>query len=130
MAARILNRPLSVQWQPARSDSQSAPSRKLPPVALLEGADLVTKGILTLSAAVEILAQVHNVHDLPPGEDAGTRLARLLLNADEICFLAGDAINPQQLADIVRGKPMRQVYLDELVALLRQRDKQVTVEHW
>jgi len=56
-------------------------------------------------------------------------LARLLLNADEICFLAG-CHQSQQLADIVRGKAMRQVYLDELVALLRQRDKQVTVEHW
>jgi hypothetical protein len=63
-------------------------------------------------------------------QDAGTRLARLLLNADEICFLAGDAINPQQLADVVRGRPMRQVYLDELVALLRQREKQIKVEHW
>jgi hypothetical protein len=82
------------------------------------------------SAIQTRLEHASTVHDLPNEQDAGTRLARLLLNADEICFLAGDAINPQQLADVVRGKPMRQVYLDELVALLRQREKQVRVEHW
>jgi hypothetical protein len=130
MAARILHRPLSVEWQPVRGQAGTSSTRKLPPVAHLDGTDLVTEGILTLAAAVEILTNAGTVHDVPNVQDAGTRLARLLLNADEICFLAGDAINPQQLADVVRGKPMRQVYLDELVALLRQRNKQIRIEHW
>jgi hypothetical protein len=130
MAARILNRSLSVDWQPAPGRAGTFPARKLPPAAHLEGTDLVTEGILTLSAAVEILTHASTLHDLPNEQDAGTRLARMLLNADEICFLAGDAINPQQLADVVQGRPMRQVYLDELVALLRQREKQIKVEHW
>jgi hypothetical protein len=130
MAARVLHRQLSVEWLPVRDHAGVSPARKLPPTAHLEETDLVTEGILTLSAAVEVLTQARTVHDLPGEQDAGTRLARLLLSADEICFLAGDAINPQQLADVVRGKPMRQVYLDELISLLRQRDKLVKVEHW
>jgi len=41
----------------------------------------------------------------------------------------GDAINPQQLADVVRGKPMRQIYLEEIIEQLKRRNKVVTVEH-
>ncbi len=54
---------------------------------------------------------------------------RALLGADQIHFIVGDAINPQQLADVVRGVPMCKTYLDELVAKLRYRNKTVTVEH-
>ena len=90
----------------------------------------MTEGILMLSATVDLLTHTLTVHDLPNVQDAGRRLVRILLAADKICFLAGDAINPHQLADVVRGKPMRRVYLDELVALLWQRDKLVRVIHW
>jgi hypothetical protein len=43
--------------------------------------------------------------------------------------MVGDAINPQQLADVVRGVPMRQIYLNELIDRLKCLNKQVTVEH-
>lgn len=55
-------------------------------------------------------------------------MVRALLGADQIHFIVGDAINPQQLADVVRGVPMRQIYLDELIEKLRERNKAVTVE--
>ncbi len=125
MAARVLGKPLRVAWQP----SHRGPGRKLPPVGLLEGVDLVTEGILTLSSAVDRLRDVQTVHDLPNDQDAASQLVRALLGADQIHFIVGDAINPQQLADVVRGVPMRQIYLDELVAKLREQNKTVTVEH-
>jgi hypothetical protein len=69
------------------------------------------------------------VHDLPNELDAATRLARILLAADEVHFIVGDAINPQQLADVVRGKPMRQIYVEELIGQMARLNKRVTVEH-
>jgi hypothetical protein len=125
MAARVLGKTLRVAWQPA----VKGPGRKLPPMGLLEGVDLVTEGILTLSSAVDRLRDVMTVHDLPNDQDAATRLVRELLYADQVHFIVGDAINPQQLADVVRGVPMREIYLDELIAKLRERNKTVTIEH-
>jgi hypothetical protein len=129
MAARVLGKPLRVEWNSARASSPHDPKTKLPPVGQLEGVDLVTEGILTLSAAVDRLQHVTTVSDLPPDQDAATRLARILLHADLIHFMVGDAINPQQLADVVRGVPMRQIYLNELIDRLKSLNKQVTVEH-
>ena len=129
MAARVLGKPLRVEWNSARASSPHDPKTKLPPVGQLEGVDLVTEGILTLSAAVDRLKHVTTVSDLPPDQDAATRLARILLHADLIHFMVGDAINPQQLADVVRGVPMRQIYLNELIDRLKSLNKQVTVEH-
>ena len=129
MVARVLGAELKVQWQPPSKRSSRSRRSKIPPVAQLEGVDLVTEGILTLSAAVERLQQAETVHDLPSEPDAGTQLARVLLESDQIHFIVGDAINPQQIADVVRGKPMRQIYLEELVGELEKRSKQVTVEH-
>ena len=129
MAARVLGKELKVEWRQRAANPRPSLPQKLPPVAQLDGVDLVTEGILTLSWASDLIQKVHTVHDLPPDQDAATRLARLLLEADEIHFIVGDAINPQQLADVVRGKPMRQIYLEELIGHLVKRDKQVTVEH-
>jgi len=91
---------------------------------------LVTEGILTLSSTADLLKKCPTIHDLPSGQDAATRLAALLLQADEVHFVVGDAINPHQVADVVRGKPMRQIYLEELTEQLQLRTKQVTVEHF
>jgi hypothetical protein len=129
VVARVLGAELKVQWQPPGKRSGHSRRSKIPPVAQLEGVDLVTEGILTLSAAVERLQQADTVHDLPSEPDAGTQLARVLLESDQIHFIVGDAINPQQIADVVRGKPMRQIYLEELIGELEKRNKQVTVEH-
>jgi hypothetical protein len=69
------------------------------------------------------------VHDLPADYEAATRLARMLLSADFIHLIVGTAINPNQIADLVRGEPMRMVYVKELVRLLQERGKRVTVHY-
>jgi len=125
MAARELGQKLVVEWQSPAKRSGS----KTPPIARLKGVDLVSEGVLTLSSAAEQLREAVTIHDLPTGRDAGTRLARILLEADDIHFIVGDAINPQQLADVVRGKPMRQIYLEEVIEQLKRRNKLITMEH-
>ena len=130
IAARELGRPLQVQWKPSNSAISGAAPSRVPPPARLEGVDLVTEGILTLSAAVDHLKLSSTAGAVPRATDAGGQLARLLLEADEVHFLAGDAVNPSQLADVVRGRPMRQIYLDDLIGQLQRLKKIVTVEHF
>ncbi len=129
IAARVLGQELKVDWVPP-SKRGGAPSRArgTPPTARLEGVDLVTEGILTLGQTVGLLEQAKTIHDLPPGEDAASRLARILLSADEIHFLVGTAINPNQVADVIRGESMRMLYVKELTRQLEQRNKSVTLE--
>ncbi len=130
MVARELKQELVTEWQALGKHSPSSAVSKIPPIARLKGLDLVTEGILTLSSAAEQLQKVEVIHDLPPVQDAGTLLARLLLEADEIHFIVGNAINPHQLADVVRGKPMRQIYIEEVIEQLRRHNKMVTVEQF
>lgn len=127
IASRVLGRRLEVEWLPP-SKRQNRARKHTPPPARLEGVDLVTEGIITLGMAAELLEHARTVRDLPRDDEAATRLARVLLTADEIHFLVGMALNPNQVADLVRGEPMRMVYVKELVRLLRERNKQVIVE--
>lgn len=129
IAARVLGQELKVDWvPPSKRGNAPARARGTPPTARLEGVDLVTEGILTLGQTVSLLEQAKAVHDLPPGEDAASHLARMLLSADEIHFLVGTAINPNQVADVIRGESMRMLYVKELARQLEQRNKSVTLE--
>jgi len=128
VVARETGRTLQVQLA-LPGPSTAGRRERIPPTAHLEGVDLVTEGIITLSKAVERLQAAETFHDLPPANDGATALARVLLQADVLHFMVGDAINPYQLADVVRGKPMRQVYLEELISQLQARGKVVSVEH-
>lgn len=129
IAARVLGQELLVEWVPPSKRRHGAGRRKgTPPVARLDGVDLVTEGIVTLGQAVELLEEAETIHDLPDDDDAATRLARILLTADDIHLLVGTAINPNQIADVVRGETMRTVYIKELARELERRNKQVTVE--
>jgi len=127
IAARVLGRRLEVEWLPP-SKRQDRAKKRTPPPARLEGVDLVTEGIITLGMAVELLERARTVRDLPHDDESATRLAHILLTADEVHLLVGTALNPNQVADLVRGEPMRMVYVKELVRLLQERNKQVTVE--
>lgn len=131
IAARELGRELVVEWKPpSQRKGLSSERRASPPIARLEGVDLVTEGILTLGQTVELLRRTRSSRELPEDdEDAPIRLARLLLMADEIHLLVGTALNPKQVADLVRGQPMRHLYVNELVRELESRKKQVTVEY-
>jgi hypothetical protein len=129
MAARVLNEKLDVEWIPPWKRTGEEPKKKgSPPTATLKGVNLVTEGILTIGQALEIMRSAKTIHDLPKDNDAATRLARYFLAADDIHLIVGTAINPNQVADLIRGEPMRMVYIRELVADLNARNKIITVE--
>lgn len=86
LIARELNQPIKT------SLVYEDPS--VPPTATIEGIDLVTEGILTLNKCLERLNAVEHGGELMPGHDGATLLAQKLLDADEILFLTGAAVNP------------------------------------
>ncbi|NLW29918.1 MAG: SpoIIE family protein phosphatase [Fibrobacter sp.] len=62
---------------------------QVPPTSIMEGADLVTEGIITLTKAIEYLCQ----DTIPDTSDGAARFADLLINSDEISFIIGTRFN-------------------------------------
>jgi hypothetical protein len=128
VAAQLLEAPLKVLWS-SRDAGKTTDEEKIPPIGQIKGIDLVTEGIITISKTLERLEKAASVYDIPVKDDGATRLAHILLSADKIHFIIGDAVNPSQVGDLVRGRPMRQLLLDDLMTDLRARGKVVTAEH-
>ena len=72
-------------------DSFEFTDPELPPVSYIEGVDLVTEGILTLSKVANILKN-YNPGYLP-GKGPADRIFMLLRESDEIEFIIGTKIN-------------------------------------
>jgi hypothetical protein len=123
IAARLLEAEL--EFEPRPEDGWA----EVPPVSRLEGVHLVTEGLVTLRKARERMARAKRVRDLSRGQDGATRLARELLAADEIHFIVGLAVNPQQAADAAHTIPLRQAVAEELMHDLKVRGKLVSVEY-
>lgn len=64
-------------------------SDEMPPLSVMDGVDLVTEGILTLTRAVRMLEE----NKLLPIDDPAARLASMLLESDVIEFVVGSRIN-------------------------------------
>jgi hypothetical protein len=64
---------------------------ELPPVAEMEGIDLLTEGILTLGKVSSLLEQLTG--NTIKGEGPAEQMVKLLLNCDSILILAGTQIN-------------------------------------
>jgi hypothetical protein len=103
---------------------------EVPPTSKLDGVNLITEGVVTMSKALERMAGIHRVRDLPRQEDGATRLARRLLTADKICFLIGRTINPAQTADEAGNVSMRQVVIEQLIRDLESRRKIISIEYF
>ena len=79
--SRELHRPLTV--------SLEITDKELPPLSYMEGIDLVTEGILTLSKVERLLAEGVPERSHGPANDMVT----LLQNSDKITFVVGTRIN-------------------------------------
>lgn len=79
--SRELHRPLTV--------SLEITDKELPPLSYMEGIDLVTEGILTLSKVERLLAEGVPERSHDPANDMVT----LLQNSDKITFVVGTRIN-------------------------------------
>jgi hypothetical protein len=63
----------------------------LPPVSYMEGVDLITEGILTLSKVHKILLEYNNNYTL--GKGPADRIVKMLLENDQIHLIIGTRIN-------------------------------------
>jgi hypothetical protein len=101
---------------------------EVPPTATIEGLDLVTEGVLTLTAAIERLDDKRRLNDMS-FQDGATLMARLILEADKIDILAGMAVNPAHQNPILPSQiNIKNHVLDKLCTKLELIGKQVTLE--
>ena len=120
----ILSRELGIKIQTEYTFTDSA----LPPKSLMEGFDLVTEGILTLTK-VEQLLEAHNA-ETRLGNSPAEEIVKSILQHDRIQFIVGTRINwahqnPDQKEDI----EIRKNVIIRLIRLLRDKFfKEVEVE--
>ncbi len=79
---------------------------EVPPMARIEGIDLVTEGVLTLNKCLSQLMAYRPGDPPPAGADGSTLLTKALLRADRIDFLVGTALNPAH-ETLMRSLPLK-----------------------
>ncbi|NTV88975.1 MAG: SpoIIE family protein phosphatase [Clostridiales bacterium] len=109
----------------------------IPPVAELEGIDLVTEGVLTLKKTLELLNSCISSESTMRDflnlnrKDGASRLAKLLLeNSTNIYFIVGRSINPaHQNPEFPLNFGLKLKLVDEIAACLRGIGKHVEIEY-
>ena len=123
IVARILNRPITVDLTPH--------DKRIPPIGKLEGVDLVTEGMLTLSYNLENLESGINTEDVAVKKDGASLLTTLLLEADDLHIIVGRAINPaHQSPDVPRNLALKHKIVEGLAKSLCSMGKTVKVEYY
>jgi hypothetical protein len=112
-----------------RTESRTA-GEGIPPTASLPDVDLVTEGILTMARALEHLKECEgDARRLPFERNGAILLARELLSADSVLFLAGESVNPYyQNPQLPRSISIRRSLVTQLADQLTLLHKDVSIE--
>lgn len=114
-------KPLEVELATAKPD--------VPPLAKIEGVDLTTEGILTLTKTNDLLQTGADKETVKFDTDGSSALIRLCLDVDHIHFMVGLSVNPaHQNPDLPRQLGMKLAVVREIAEELRKRGKEVTIE--
>ncbi|WP_027625075.1 SpoIIE family protein phosphatase [Clostridium lundense] len=125
---RELNRPLNVNLDFECKD--------IPPTANMEGIDLITEGVITLSRVVEMIKE-YKKSILSPGyyydisgKDGASKLTRILLNeCTHLTIWLGKAVNPaHQNPDLPMDLSIKLNIVNEIAQLLKGLGKQVEIK--
>jgi len=101
----------------------------VPPVAKLEGIDLTTEGILTLTKTNDLLHSGADRETVKFRTDGASALLRLCLDVDHIHFMVGLSVNPaHQNPDLPGELGMKLAVVRGIADELSKRGKEVTVE--
>jgi len=104
---------------------------RIPPTAYMDGIDLVTEGMLTVSYATDQIRSGVRVSDLAYKRDGASRLAALLLKGDRIQIMVGQALNPaHQSPEVPLSLGLKNKVVEDLVRALQQRGKTVNVSYY
>ena len=128
IAAKYLGKPLKASLNFERSD--------VPPIAELEGVDLVTEGVITVNKVLEYAKDYLDKNELYEQwnfkRDGASLISRLLFEeATDINFYVGRAINPaHQNPDLPINFSIKMNLVEELSACLRQMGKRIKVSYF
>ncbi|MBQ8953359.1 MAG: SpoIIE family protein phosphatase [Clostridia bacterium] len=129
IAAKWLGKPVDAA---VRIDLRS----DVPPISRIEGVDLVTEGVVTMSRVLSIaqdyLMGKDDYMQWGYGRDGATKICQLLFEeATDINFFVGKAVNPaHQGAGVPINFNVKMNLVEQLVQCLRQMDKRVKVSYF
>ncbi|MFW6180922.1 MAG: hypothetical protein ACOC8N_04170, partial [Spirochaetota bacterium] len=123
--AKIVSRHLA---RPLEVDLKSM-TEEVPPQARIEGIDLVSEGILTLTRTNTLLQTGADRSTVRYRVDGASNLLRLMLGVDHVHFVVGQAVNPaHQNPDLPNQLGIRLKVVEDIAEALRERGKEVTIE--
>ena len=128
IAAKFLGKPLRVNLDFADKD--------IPPTASLEGADLVTEGVITINRVLEYaknyIKDNNSYSEWSCKRDGASLICRLLFEeATDINFFVGRAINPaHQNPDLPINFSIKMQLVTELTECLETMGKRVKVSYF
>jgi hypothetical protein len=101
----------------------------VPPLARIEGVDLATEGILTLTRVNDLLHSGASKDSVKFDTDGASALVRLCLDVDHIHFIVGLGVNPaHQNPDLPGQLVMKLAVVRTIGEELRKRGKEVTID--
>ena len=103
---------------------------EVPPMSVMEGADMVTEGIITMGKVAELLENGARTERLRP--NAATRMVEMFLDCDRIHFAVGTKINEaHQDPNMPEELEIRRNVIKKIAALLQDRYlKEVKVQYF
>ncbi len=128
LAARYLGKPLVPLLE--------FPDPDIPPIAKLEGVDLVTEGVVTINKVLvyarDYLAGNESYVEWSYKQDGASRIARLLFEeATDINFYVGKAVNPaHQNPDLPINFNIKMRLVSELSECLTKMGKRIKVSYF
>ncbi|MBQ6626322.1 MAG: SpoIIE family protein phosphatase [Ruminococcus sp.] len=128
IAAKFLRKPLVASLKFEKSD--------VPPIAKIEGVDLVTEGVITVNKVLEYAKDYIGDNELYDqwihSEDGASLICRLLfIEATDINFYVGKAVNPaHQNPDLPINFHIKMNLVDELSKCLRKMGKKIKVSYF
>ena len=128
IVSKYLGKPVQVSLSFERSD--------IPPIAKIEGVDLVTEGVITMNRVIEYAKDYIGENKLYETwnfkKDGASLISRLLFeDATDINFYVGRAINPaHQNPDLPINFNIKMNLVEELTAALIKMGKRVKVSYF
>lgn len=128
IAAKYLGKPVKATLNFERSD--------VPPIAEIEGVDLVTEGVITINKVIEYakdaLGKNEKYDQWGFNRDGASMICRLLFEeATDINFYVGRAVNPaHQNPDLPINFNIKMNLVEELSDCLKQMGKRIKVSYF
>ncbi len=128
IAAKYLGKPVRATLNFEQSD--------VPPIAEIEGVDLVTEGVITINKVIEYAKDALDKNELYEQwsikQDGASRICRLLFEeATDINFYVGRAVNPaHQNPDLPINFNIKMNLVEELSSCLKQMGKRIKVSYF